>query len=162
MTFPLEWYLLFLVSIPQVYITILLGLALFNLSISWRQLLLISIIGGAIAFMVRLIPMIFGLSSVIGVIVLAILMRLIGKIKLSHALCISMASLMTIAVIECCIIPICLHLTNLTFIELEEKQIYLFLFFIPEAIVTLLFYLLTKMFKFQMWDLNEIRAGSSN
>lgn len=156
MTFPMEWYLLFLVCIPQVYLGLLLGLKVFNLNLNWRRLLIISIIGGLLIYAIRRIPMIFGLPSIFDFLILVFLLSFIGKIKFSQALCSTMAAIMLIAVAECGIVALCFNITGVTFMSLQTHQLLMFWFFVPEALFFLGLYYLVRRTHFTMWDLNKL------
>jgi hypothetical protein len=66
--FPIPWYVVLLVSIPEAFLIILIGFALFNLKIDIRTALIISIFE-AIAVYIQsdFSPVIFGLHTVLQV-----------------------------------------------------------------------------------------------
>jgi len=155
-TFPLEWYLLFLVGIPQAFLGLLLGLSLFNIRIPRKRFVLISFLGGTISFSIRLIPMIFGLHSILNFFIMALLLVTIGKTKVSQAVCSTMAMMVIIAVLESFIVALCFNITGVTYTTLKNNQILMVLFFLPEALLMVIMFLIINRTKFKMWDLNEL------
>ncbi|MGE5454776.1 MAG: hypothetical protein ACM3O9_06235 [Methylocystaceae bacterium] len=156
MTFPLEWYLLFLVSIPQAFLVTLVGLSLFNLKVPETRLVVIAIAGGSLSFLLRFIPMVFGLQIFIGLFIMTCLTVFVGRIKIFPAVCAITAGLVIISVVETSLLPFYLLLSKTSFATLQTNQLITAILFIPEALIMVFIYGIIQKLKFRMWDLNNV------
>jgi len=156
MTFPLEWYLLFLVSIPQLFLIVLVGLGLFNIQLPRKEVVIIAILSGIFAYFVRFIPMVFGLHSFINVMIITLSVAFIGRVRFLYALCAISAGMTVLAVIESCILPLFFFYTAISIETIKTNPWQNVIVFLPEAIAMLCIYFLIIKLDFQMWDLNHV------
>jgi len=156
MTFPLEWYLLFLVSIPQTLLVTLVGLSVFNIQLPWRKIVAIAFVSGVLAYSVRFIPMVFGFHAFISLIIVTFSATFIGRIKFLYALCAMTVGIAVLAVIESCLLPLFFYHTNIYVETIKANPWHNVMVFLPEAIAMLCLYLLIKKVDFRMWDLNNV------
>lgn len=156
MTFPLEWYLLFLISIPQTILVTMMGLSLFNIKLTWKKQLIIAIVSGTFTYFIRFIPMVFGIHTLISIIVITLITSAVGRVKLLYALCAMIAGVMVIALIESCILPLFFHFTSITIESIKSNPWHNVIVFVPELIIIIGLYILIRVSKFRMWDLHDV------
>jgi len=151
--FPIPWYAVLLISVPETFLIIKIGFNLFNLDVdSWKSLL-IALITGVIIYFIRLMPLMFGVHTLIGIVLLTILVAIFEKIDLWDSFVSVLLGFIIFGVIENVVLTIFLNITSKTINDLALNPWLNILSFLPTLIMVLILYGLIKRFKFIIFDL---------
>lgn len=158
--FPIPWFVVLLVSIPESFLVIILGFSLFNLRISYRKALLVAIAGSLTCYVVRLINTIDGVQTLIWVVIMMIFSYLLSKINLWKVAVATLSGVTIDGVIQSMLLQIGFKLTSQNAASLIANPKLIVMFFIPEAIIMLLAYIFVVktnflIFNGNMEDLNN-------
>jgi hypothetical protein len=153
--FPIPWYVVLLVSIPEAFLIILIGFALFNLKIDIRTALIISIFEAIAVYTVRLFPVIFGLHTLTGFLVMLILTNLLTKTSFRNTFMTILTGLVSMGAITALWTPAFLLFTSSNVQDLAQNPILNVICFIPIAFIGLVFYWLVKKYRLILFDLNR-------
>lgn len=96
----LIWYTVLIRAIPETLGLILLTLAVVNERKGFKETLLTSIVCGLVGFSMRMLPLKFGIHAILVVIIEAIIINAILKVKLQKAFLGILASLAVLTVTE--------------------------------------------------------------
>lgn len=156
--FAIPWYVVLFVSIPESFLIIILGLALFNLEIPYKKVLLISTFSAICSYFVRQLPVIFGLHTLIGVLLLTALLIWLGKVKPGAAFLSIAVGFVVYFLLQSIALPLFFLLTS----ENQEAFVlnpwYCVAFFIPIAVISALLYIILKKYHLYIYDL---KAGEN-
>jgi len=143
--YAIPWYVVLFESIPEAFLMIILGFALFNLQISFKNAFVISLVNAVIIYYVRQLSVTFGLHTLIAIVVIVILSKMLTKIK-THAVFISIISgFVVLAVLQSMMLPVLFQLVNINIQYLTVKPWLNIVFFIPIGVImTLLYYFVRK------------------
>lgn len=153
--YAIPWYVVLFVSIPESYLIIILGFALYNLEMRFRHALIISIITSIIIYFVRLTDVVFGLHTIIGLIIVVGLTALFTKLPLRKIISPALTGTIIIALSQCLILPFELMLTSVDARNLAEVPWLNIVFFIPEALIIIIMYWMVKKYHLNIVDLKE-------
>lgn len=153
---PIPWYVMLFQSIPESFLILILGFALFNLEIEYKNALLISLISAVGSYFVRKLPLIFGVHTLLGIGILVIIAIAITKIKPFQVLVSILAGLVTIALTESILMSTYFNVIGVTLQCFISKPWLHILFFLPEAIIISILYIIVKKYRLYIFDL---RAG---
>jgi len=98
-------------SIPESYLMFLFGLVVIGESISQKKLLAATLVSVIISYLVRFLPIPFGIHTLIGLIVICLLFKYLFNLPVKKALISSLLSLSTLLALE----NIILYFLELTF-----------------------------------------------
>jgi hypothetical protein len=156
--FAIPWYVVLFVSIPESFLIIILGLALFNLEIPYKKAGLISVISAICSYFVRQLPVIFGLHTLIGVLVLTGLLIWLGKVKPWEALISISGGFVIYFLLESFLLPLFFLITskNQEIFVIDPR--YCIVYFVPIAVITVLLYFILKKYHLYIYDL---KAGKN-
>ncbi len=164
--YPVPWYAIILITIPQTILIIILGCGLFNLKINLRQCLLMSLIIGLAAYVLRRLPMMFGVHTVILVLVLTVLLVVISKLDWGRSFVSVLLGVMIIGVVENAFLIIFLQLTGIRIDDLAARPWLNIGAFWTQFILVLLIYAWTYKHRLIIFNLNPARSnripGKSN
>lgn len=146
---------LLLVSLPEALLVTALSFQLVGLKIKTSDFLLIGVSQTTIAYLVRLSPVPFGLHSLIQIILFIVLLRIITKINFRVIIITALLGLTIYASLETVIGPTLLNLTGYHLNEVINNPTMRIIFFLPQAMVILLFIILTKKFDYRLVDFSR-------
>lgn len=146
---------LLLVSLPEALLVTALSFQLVGLKIKTSDFILIGVSQTTIAYLVRLSPVPFGLHSLIQIILFIVLLRIITKINFRVIIITALLGLTIYASLETVIGPTLLNLTGYHLNEVINNPTMRIIFFLPQAMVILLFIILTKKFDYRLVDFSR-------
>lgn len=158
--FPIPWYVVLLVSIPETYLVVILGFSIFNLKISYKKALLVAVVSSLVCYLIRQFNTINGIQTFIGVTIIIILCSSLTQINLWKVTAAILTSFSFAGVIISLYAPIYFTLTSTTVQNLTINPWLNIYFFFPEAFFMIALYIVTKKFHLgiqnaQMGDTNN-------
>lgn len=149
----IPFYVAILVGIPETFFILVIGFSLFNLEINYKNTLMISIISAVIVFFIRQLPIMFGIHTFIGIVVLSFLAYKLLETRLLFAFVATLAGFLTICMFECLVISLVFNVTNMNYDSFVTKPWIHIILFLPEALLGVLIYYLVKKYKFYIYNL---------
>lgn len=150
--YPIPWYNVLLISIPELFLVITLGFALFDIKISPKQVLLIASLASGLVYLIRLVNTINGVQALLGIIITIVLSFIITRKpfwKISAAI---ISGSTIAAVLQSIYAPIFFSLTKTTIHSLSTSPRLNLYFFIPEAAAMLVFCILIFNYRLRHQD----------
>ncbi|MBO8158955.1 hypothetical protein [Thermosyntropha sp.] len=153
--YPLPWYGILLISVPQTLLVIELGFGLFGLNLDLKKALLVAFIAGFITYFLRQSSVAFGLHTIILIITVAFLVTVIAHTDILHSLAASLLGFMLLGVIEGVCLPLFLKMTSKTVRDLALHPGLNILAFVPVLLIALALFILIRRNNFVIYDLEE-------
>lgn len=154
--FKIPWYSILLITIPQIFFVIKLGMRLFNLEIENRNCLLISIIAGCVVYILRTMPIIPGIHTVVSALVIILLVTTINHTNIVYALVCILLGLMIFGAIEGAWLPLFLAITSSSLIDLKIHPWLNIIGFYPILTTAIAIYYIAKQKKLILFDLKRL------
>jgi len=108
-------------GIPECLALITLALALSGEKLEIRKIIPLGIIEAVIIFAIRLLPLTFGVHSILSMFSLALLLHFFIKVHFSRSLLSALIVIITLAAVETVIFTLILYLTGLSYEQLSEN-----------------------------------------
>lgn len=142
---PIPWYVAIFQSIPETFLILMLGFSIFNYSIQVKEALLISTLCAVFSYWIHHLPLIFGMHTVLLIVLCTLLVVLIAKKNLFKAFLSVVGGLTFSISLQGILVPIIFSITKLN-MQLLQKRPWLYLMvFLPTAIgMTILYFLIRK------------------
>lgn len=158
--FSIPWYAAIFISIPETFLIVGIGFALFNINISLKKSVVASVIIGMISFFLRRTPIYPGLNIFILILLLTVIMTFLSKIKLWYSFISVILGAMIIGVIENSVMPVVLMSISKTVNDLALNPWLNIKVFQPTLLLSILLFFLIKKLNFMLYDFS-IRGSSS-
>lgn len=155
----ISWYLIFTIGIPESLLMVLMGFQLYNLEVRFRDALAIATISAALSYLVRELPIVFGLHSLIGIAVLVLLCWLFTRYPVYKVLWSVLTGFAVMAIAQTILIPMCLWLTNFDYELVKMNPGVDSLFFLVQVIIVGMTYI---QFKQQGIFIFDLSTGAGN
>jgi len=139
-----------LVAFPEAVLVAALGLLLVGIRPRWHQLVFFGIVQAGIAYLVRLMPVPFGLHSLLLAVGTIILIRLIMRLDWRLSSLAALFGLTVYVAIETAVSPLSLLVSGYSLVSVMESPTLRFLFFLPEALLLVLLIWLCLRFNFRL------------
>lgn len=150
--FPIPWYVVLLVSIPESILVTIIGFALFNLEISYKNIILIALAGSLACYLIRLFNTINGIQTLVWIGTMIIFGFLLSKIDIWKVSVAILAGVTIDGVIQSILLQVGLKITSQNPTNMIADPMLLIIFFIPEAIILFSIYLLVIRTKSILYD----------
>lgn len=138
----LPLYVELFVGIPESFLIVIVGFALFNIRVNLRDALLIAVISALVSYFVRQIPVIiFGVHTLIGIVVLTVLARYLLKSDWGKAFIAILSGLILVVMVNSVVLLIGFYITGTGMNDINTKPWMNIIFFIPEALIMISLYL---------------------
>jgi len=158
--FPIPWYVVLLVSIPESFLVVILGFSLYNLKISYRKALLIAMFGSLGCDLVRLFNTINGVHTLIWATVMIVVTTILSRIDAWKVIVAILTGVTICVVVVSLYSPIYFSLTSTNIHDLQIKPWLNVYFFLPEAF--LLSAICVVVNKYRLGFKNEPIGGVNN
>ncbi|MTI65461.1 MAG: hypothetical protein FH753_02560 [Firmicutes bacterium] len=153
MLYPIPWYIALIQTIPETFLIIQIGFRLFNIDIKIKENIYISFIVAIAAYFIRKYIEIFGLHTIIQILLIIILVCILTKLNFFiSSIGIFMGTLLT-GIIQNITIPLLLDILSFTTNDLAIKPWLNVLFYLPTGIITLIIYIILRRVRFYIIDL---------
>ncbi|MDD3654495.1 MAG: GHKL domain-containing protein [Desulfotomaculaceae bacterium] len=146
----MNFFSLLFVSFPETILVTVLGFLLIGIEPRWRDLLIIGAIQALNSFIVRYLPVPFGLHSILEILLYTLNIRLITRLPYYIVILVSLLGLILYGSIETIIAPFMLYVTGYSLSDVLERTFIRILFFLPQALIMLVFILAIKYFKISL------------
>lgn len=154
--FYIPWYSILFLTIPQLFITIKLGMKLFNLEINNMICLFISALVGCAVYFLRETSITPGLHTIIGVLMMSLLAALLSKTNIGSALVSILLGAVILGIIEGAWLPILLKITSSTLKDLEIHPWLNIVGYYPILAAAIIIYFIVKYQNFILFDLKRL------
>ena len=155
----ISWYLVFTVGIPESLLMVLIGFQLYNLEVPFRNALGIATLSALTSYLVRKLPIYFGLHSLIGIIVLIVLCSVFTDYPFKKVLYSVLTGFAFMAVAQTVWYPVCLSLLSFSYETVKLYPGVESLIFLAQAIAATIAYVYFKQNLIFIFDLSD---GSEN
>lgn len=151
--FPITWWEVIFISIPQTFLIIMIGFTLFNIRIKLPQSVAAAILIGIITYFIRQLPIIPGTHTIILAISLTLAMTVLSRIRLWYSFISVLLGAMILGVIENVAMPVALKLMSITVDDIALKPWMNIEVFIPTLLLAALLFCLIKKLDLMLYDL---------
>lgn len=162
MLYSIPWYVVLFQSIPEMFLLIILGFKLFNIDVDLKEGLLISCLISLIIYMVRKNTEIYGLHTLIFILLSLFFMRTILKVNIAYSFICIVTSLLINGLLQNILTPILLKIFHNTPEKLIRNPWFNVIFFIPSGLLMFLLYFFIRKRKIHLFDLkmyeNDIKS----
>ncbi|MEW5922302.1 MAG: hypothetical protein AB1796_15450 [Bacillota bacterium] len=104
-------------AVPECLAAAALALVLASRSLETRSVFLIGLPQAVAAYLVRLLPLTFGVHTIVLIVVMAALLNVLLEIKLSRSLLVALVVLIILVAVEMVFISLMTYITGITFQE---------------------------------------------
>lgn len=154
--YSITWYVAVLVSFPESFLAMKLGYKLVNIDIENKKLALVSATYAVISFIVRGLPIPYGIHTVILIFSLIILGKVILEKKWIQSLVSVLAGMLIMGVMQSIFIPLTLMFLSKSTDQLFTEPWLGPVVFLPCVLLLVAFYMIIKEKKVFIYDLNEV------
>jgi len=145
-----------LVSFPEAMLVAALGFRLLGISLRWRHLMTIGIFQALMAWVVRALPLPFGLHTIILAAVFSVIIWLVTRVPYRVAAIGALIGLVIYIVIEFIVITTISRVTGLTpFSMMAGGWVLRVLFFLPPGLIILLLLVVLSVSRVKLFDLGK-------
>ncbi|MGB9846105.1 MAG: hypothetical protein ACPLRH_01210 [Desulfotomaculales bacterium] len=141
---------LLLVSVPEAVLVAALGFLLVGIKINFPSLLVIGLLQGGIAYLVRLSLVFFGLHSILEAGLFLLILRLVTRLPFKVVTLAGLLGLLVYMSIEMISAPFFLSLARYSLTEVLQSGHLRIFFFLPEALFMVLFIVLCLRFNLHL------------
>ncbi|PKM77278.1 MAG: hypothetical protein CVU90_08205 [Firmicutes bacterium HGW-Firmicutes-15] len=152
--FPIPWFAVLFISIPETVLIIQLGFVLFNLRIEWRETILASVFMGIVAYILLRLPIIPGAHTLMLIFITTLIISWLSKVKVWYSLIAVLCGAMIVGVIENVIVPLALILMSKTISDLSTHPWLNIGVSLPTTLLAALLFFLVRRFRLVLYDLN--------
>jgi uncharacterized membrane protein YczE len=150
--YPQPWFTDLLVSLPQSYLVIILGFALFGLSITASKALSVAVIDALSSHIVHQFPLWFGIHTVIFIAVSVIFCLAVTRYNFVKIAAAILAGTIVVLLLQSIYVPLILLATQTTLSELPFRPWFMVISYTPEPIIMAILYYLAKKYDFQIFN----------
>jgi hypothetical protein len=151
----IPWYVVIFQSIPEAFLVLVMGFALFRIRIDIKYAVIIAALSAVSTYFIRLAPIIFGVHSLIATAVLIILTVLIARMEIGPATLGILGGVALLAILQSLMIPTMFNLASVQFSDLADRPWLNILFFIPQALVMIVIYIAVLRNDWYLYDLSR-------
>ncbi len=153
--FTLPWYSILLLTIPQVFLSILIGFQLFNRHLDFRKCLAAACLVGIVTYFLRGTFVTPGLHSILIILVMALSITLINRGNILYNFFAAILGAMIMGVIEGIWVPIFFSLTSTSVVDLSLNPWLNIGCFAPILLVAIILYIIIRRKNFYIYNLGE-------
>lgn len=151
----IPWYVVIFQSIPEAFLVLVMGFALFRIRIDTKHAVFIAVLSAFSTYLIRLAPIVFGVHSLIAIALLIVLTVLIARINIGPATLAILGGVVILAVLQSLMIPILFNFASVQFSDLSDRPWLNILFFIPQALVMIIIYITALRNDWYLYDLSR-------
>lgn len=146
-------------SIPEEFLITVLGLKLFGVKIRplIGKIVVIAILQAVISFSVRLLPLPFGIHTILQIPLFALPLYLLLGLSYLYSLVVILISATLYTILDASIIPLLLYWTGIPLEVVLTNTTLRLLFFIPQFTVMLLLVIIVSFKKITIFDINNYK-----
>ncbi len=146
-------------SIPEEFLITVLGLKLFGIRIRplIGKIVVIAILQAVISFSVRLLPLPFGIHTILQIPLFALPLYLLLGLSYLYSLVVILISATLYTILDASIIPLLLYWTGIPLEAVLTNTTLRLLFFIPQFTVMLLLVIIVSLKKIKIFDINNYK-----
>ena len=151
----ISWYLVLTVGIPESLLMVLMGFQLYNLRLKFGHAIVIAAMSAIISFYVRKLPIVFGVHSLIGIVVLISLCWLFTRLPLYKVIWSVLTGFAVLAVTQSILVPLILWLTSIDYEQIKNNILINSLMFLIQALFVGAALVYCKVRKVYIFDLSD-------
>jgi hypothetical protein len=151
--FPIPWFAVIFISIPQTFLIIMIGFKLFNIKIKLKDAIAAAVLVSIIAYFLRRLSIPPGSHTIILAICLTAVITILSRINIWYS-CISvLLGAMILGVLENAVMPIILFFISKTVNDLALNPWLNIEVFLPTLLLSALIFCLIKKYDLVLYDL---------
>jgi|LFRM01.1.fsa_nt_gb hypothetical protein len=151
----IPWYVAIFQSFPEALLVLIVGFALFHIKMSWRDAVLIAALSAISTYFLRQAPIVFGVHSIIAIVILVILTVLITRMEIWPATLGILGGSVTLAILQSIMVPIIFSFASIQFGDFSARPWLNILFFVPQALVMIVIYIVVLRNGWYLYDLSR-------
>lgn len=151
----IPWYVVIFQSIPEAFLVLVMGFALFRIRIDAKHALFIAVLSAVSTYFIRQAPIIFGVHSLIATAVLIFLTVLIARMKIGPATLAILGGVAFLAILQSLMASTLFDLASVEFNDISDRPWLNILFFIPQALVMIVTYIAVLRNDWYLYDLSR-------
>lgn len=151
----IPWYVVIFQSIPEAFLVLVMGFALFRIRIDAKHAVFIAVLSAVSTYFIRQAPIIFGVHSLIATAVLIFLTVLIARMKIGPATLAILGGVAFLAILQSLMVPTLFNLASVEFTDISDRPWLNILFFIPQALVMIVIYIAVLRNDWYLYDLSR-------
>ncbi len=149
----IPWYIALVESVPEAFLCLLLGFKVYNVQVSAKNLFIISLFNAVFTYFLRELPILYGLHTVIILIVLTVLTTVIYRVPLLKSFICVLTGILILGIIQFLTLPMLFNIFGVDLSITEVNPWWNFILFIPSGVIMLLMYVINKKFNLVLYDL---------
>lgn len=151
----IPWYVVIFQSIPEAFLVLVMGFALFRIRIDTKHAVFIAVLSAFSTYLIRLAPIVFGVHSLIAAAVMIILTVVIARIDVGSATLAILGGIVILAILQSLMAPTLFNLASVQFSDVSDRPWLNILFFIPQAVVMIIIYITVLRNDWYLYDLSQ-------
>ncbi|WP_213818713.1 hypothetical protein [Garciella nitratireducens] len=157
MLFQIPIVVLLLQSIPEAFFIIIVGLKLFHIDIKGKEAILVSVIYGVASYFIRKYIAIYGIHTILSVIVLIVSLKYIKKISLFHATISILVVSLFIGIFQSITVPFVLDFLEVSLEQFSRDPKLMIIAAIPTFVLMTIIYFILDKTNFYLYDLRVFK-----
>jgi len=153
--YAIPWQVALFVSLPEAFLIVILGFALFNLEISCKKALTVSLVSALSAYFIRQLPVVFGLHTLMGLVIMVLVTVYLTKMGAWAVFVSILTGFVIIGVTQSLLLPICFAITGTSSESLIANPLLNIAFFVPIAALAAALFFAVKKYKLYIFDLKK-------
>ena len=153
---------LLMVSFPEAILVTALGFLLVGLRPWWRDLLIIGALQAGFAYIVRFLPMPFGMHSIFEIFLFILNIRLVTHLPFRIVILAALLGLIFYGSVETVAIQFMLQIQGFSLTDVWNYSFIRILYFIPQALIMLIFIVACKIFKISLIGYSQAYSHSGH
>lgn len=153
---------LLMVSFPEAIMVATLGFLLVGLKPWWRDVLIIGALQAGFAYIIRLLPVPFGLHSILVIFLFILNIRLVTRLPYRIVILVSLLGLIFYGSVETVAIQFMLHIKGFSLTDVWNNNFAKTFFFLPQALVMLIFIAACKIFNISLISYSQEYSRSAH
>jgi len=149
--FAIPWYVAVLESIPEAFLVIIVGFALYDYHVPYSRAFIMSVISAVCTYFIRQLPVMFGVHTVLGIIILAALAVLVLRTRPVGSLVAIMTGIIMLLTLQTFMAPLLFSATSTTVSDLTIRPWLNIVFFSPQAVILIAFYAVITRRRFSLY-----------
>ncbi|SJZ57812.1 hypothetical protein [Garciella nitratireducens] len=157
MLFEIPIVVLLLQSIPEAFFIIMVGLKLFHIDIKGKEAILVSVIYGVASYFIRKYIAIYGIHTILSIIVLIVLLKYIKKISLFYAMISILLSFLLTGIFQSITVPFVLDFLGVSLEQFSKDPKLMIIAAIPTFVLMTIIYFILNKTNFYLYDLRVFK-----
>lgn len=131
----IPWYVAVFESFPEAILIMATGFSLFHINVSTKHIFFIAVISAVTSYLVRKLPLLFGVHSLIAALIFIVLSMIIARVGFWPSVVSVLAGMVVLGILQSLMLPIIKTVAYEPYNKLHSEPWYNIVFFVPQALV---------------------------